>query len=663
MPTAVPTVVHIGNDQLNGPVPIVQNVPPFLWSSFRAWPQLMRPVPSTATGTVPGSPAYVPWFDGTANGGAGAFGVYHHMSGIVAGFNGGTWYAGATGGIGADATYMQLLPEVWPGAPYFKAVKRAFTGGITTGWKPPSGNDIVNFLAEWNAEVVPAAAALDQTLDVKLIIIDACVEDLRTGWATAGLTYEADLTALIALLRTTFSAPQAKVLLVTPAPQIYQVTSPGGAISVRAIHTRLARTLDGVGVVDMNGAIYAPPSGALGSGNIDPTADQKCYSTEDYLTQGAKIVAAFKALLNPIVTTPGRGLPCYWMVGDSIGVGPLSPVLVALSGQGSLLGPYPGTVRQNQFVLNAAAHQIQLYDPLLNANTAGTITSNVGPELTITAELARKHPGGFLLVKMAVNASALKGPTAPGGLWNKGADEHYATFLELIQEANTLVSTQPSIRRIPDWRGGFVLLGDNDTYQDGDGDLFAAELPQFIADLREDTSTRTGGKLLPVVVHRIHASSVLGLPAERAAVRAAVEAMQDEIEQTRYVNMDDQELDRGDNIHDGMEAVLARGRRLVAALAEIDLDLGTSEGAGDDEGTDDAGAESNDGAAESDADAASDMAAVEDAFLESPDVKSFTVNGRTTERRSISEMIELLEYQRAAAARRAGRGQTLVSFE
>lgn len=663
MPTAVPTVVHIGNDELNGPVPIVQNVPPFLWSSFRAWPQLMRPVPSTVTGGVPPSPAYVPWFDGTANANAGAFGVYHHMSGVVAGFNGGTWYAGSTGGIGADATYMQLFQDVWPTAPYFKVVKRAFTGGITSGWKPPSGLDLVNFLSEWAAKVVPAAATLDQTLDVRLIVIDAGVQDLKDGWAVTGASYEADLTALIALLRSTFGAPAAKVLLVTPAPRMWQVTSPGGAIAMRGIHTRLARTLDGVGVVDMDGSIFAPPSGALGSGDLQPAGDQKKYSTEDYLTQGAKIVAAFQALLNPIVTTPGRGLPCYGMIGDSIAVGPLSPVLVALTGQGSLLGPSPGTVRQNQFVLNAAANQIQLYNPLLNANTAGTVTASVGPELTITAELAKKHPQGFLLVKMGVNASALRGPTAPGGRWAKGANQHYATILQLVQAANTLVMTQPDIRRIPDWRGWFVLLGDNDTYQPGDGALFAQELPQLVADLRDDVSTRTGGKPLPIVIHRIHAGSVLGSGAERSAVRTAVEQMAASDPQLRWINMDDQELDRGDNIHDGMEACLTRGRRLVAALNAIDLDLGTSGGAGGDEGTEDAGAESNDGASESDASAASDMAAVEGAFLESPDVKSFTVNGRLTERRSIREMIELLEYQRAAEARRAGRGQTLVSFE
>lgn len=752
----IPTLWHIGNDQLNGTAPTPLNVPAV--SNYNVWrntPLLLEPVPSSPTGKIQTVPSYYPFWDGAFAGSTGGWLVYHHIPGAVPGSLGGSWYA-AGAGMGSDAMYMQLLKQdvVFGVSPGFRVFKMAQGGGITNGFKV-GGGAIAAIYTEWTTKALPQAGA-GNTLDVRGIVVDASSYDIQ-NWASAAASYETNLRGLIADLRTHTSSTT-KIFLVTHAPELYQISSPGAAVAVRGIHYAISRDTAGVYLVDMAGATFGAPDQLIGSaapvgqvegghnatggavgtlvrtgagwvtdefkgayvrkesgtgtgevrkitgnttdtlsvtpnwGSAPTTAtgysihfEPSYYDTESILNQGVRIYRAFKASETTIVPVVGGGFPIYAVIGDSQGVGRLSPVYLVLSGQASIIGTGPGTVRSNQYVWNDLASQWQLFDPLLNSNTAGSITANSGPIVTITAELAKKHPNGFGIIQMCVNGSAvsasLAAPYTPtfGGRWKKGANEHYQVFLAMARRAFAAAFEQADMRKIPDLRGVIMFLGDNDTYSAQDGAAFLPELRNLIADFRADFTTRTGGKDLPVAIHRVAAVSSLGVPAGRSAVHGAPQTLAAEDSQFTWVNADDIELQRDDNVHYGSEGTFTIGRRVVAGLNDIDLDSGGGSGGSSAAGADGAsfagGSSGDSGAGDAVAAAATGASAtsassaglsvdaLEAAMAQSPDVASFTVDGQTTVRRSMRDMIDGIEYLRARDAARNGLRQTQVGFD
>lgn len=729
----VPFVLFLGSDQLNGCFPpIVNHVT--LWSTLAQYPRLVQPTPHDARGAVPAVPAYAPMYDGLAAGGVGAFVVYHQMP-LIPGSGGAQWYSLGIG-MGADVSLVPLLAQRFgTSAPYFKFAKYAQVGSVLDAWKatvPGAG------LLAWETEeakCIAAAAAVGDTLALEAIVLDVSMDALPAWTELASkATYQTELTALIARIRSRWNAPNAAVVLVTPplgagdCPGLLSANSPdyipGGASELRQVHVSLSRTLTKVGIADMSGTEWgAPAQGAptdetgqafegtatgggtnyldragsgwtasppqfanhrvqiisgTGAGQIrrittntatrltvsinwavqpDATsvfriwAPRLHYRAEGYIAAGGLIFAAYDAVKNPVAASPSAGgFPIYGLVGDSIAVGVVNGLAAVLALQAGLQ-QRPASA----LILNDALGVWQAYDPLSNANTAGTLAPGImGLENGLIEQLQKRHPGGFGLVKMAVNASGLVNTmTGIAGRWSKAANEHYATFRALLGRAFAVTYSQFGL--VPDMRGVFVQLLDNENFPPGQSTAAIAELPTFLADIRQDWGTRTSGPALPVVWGKPHASSNLGTNADRIANRAALDALAAADSRLRIINADEYELSALDGAHDSFESSLWRGRRMVLALAEIESASGSG-GAGD-AGGDSAGATDGSSAAEGSAavDDAAASAAIDAALADSPDVAAYTTeNGRQVTRRSVAEMEALADLIERRRARRDG---------
>lgn len=644
--------VHIGGPQLNGPLPYIpMTALAPTWTLFRNGARILRTVPCDAFGIS--NNIYSPWWDGSVFSGVGAWVPYNHVPGGVPGCKGGCWYANGQG-IGSDCTYMQQLFELYPSAPGFAAYKQAI-GGTSgqRGWTELLKVGAIgwtNIAAEW----AKATAARADTLVAKWILLDGSDQDIR-NWGGAAATYETDLRAVIAYARTLFNGADAKVLLVQPPPEFYQASQPGAAIAVRQIHVKIAGDTANVGLVESDPIDFV---GGLAPGHVDPTGDKGFMSTEDYLTQGLVAFGQWRNMLAPPSSAAtGAALPTILAFGDSIEVGPMQALLLALTGQAGLIGAPPGTVRAGQYVWNGTAQQIQLFNVLSNTNTLGTVNSFAGPVTTYTSELGAAFPDGCLVLHMGVNGSGLCDPVPAGngsGLWRKSANQHYTTLLANWRAMQRAAMVQPFVNgqawqgRTLDLLGVVANIGANDAYTAGNGANFLVELRQLVADMRADFGTRTTGKPMPFVCARYHKDGVLGSQAERTNVRDALRTLAAEDPRFGYVNMDDQELDRTDHIHDGVEGCLARGRRLVQKLLAIARDPGVpvAQPTADTVGST----------------VATGQQAIADAMALQPDVAAYTVNGRSVTRRSLLELIEADKYLEQKAARRAGLRQTLARF-
>lgn len=422
-----------------------------------------------------------------------------------------------------------------------------------------------------------------------------------------------------------------------------QIVSGTGAGQIRRITTNTATRL----TVSINWTV--PPDN---TSVFRIWAPRLHYRAEGYIAAGGLIFSAYDAVKNPVVAQPSAGgFPIYGLVGDSIAVGVVNGLTAVLALQAGLQ-QRPASA----LIFNDALGVWQAYDPLSNANTAGTLAPGImGLENGLIEQLQKRHPGGFGLVKMGVNASGLVNTThGIAGRWSKAANEHYASFRTLLGRA--FAQTYEQFGLVPDMRGVFVQLLDNEGIPAGQSTAAIAEIPTFLADLRQDWGTRTSGAALPVVWGKPHASSNLGSGADRTANRAALDAQAAVDSRLRVINADDYELSALDGAHDSFESSLWRGRRMVLALAEIESASGSG-GAGDASG-DSAGATDGSSAAEGATavvDDAAAAAAIDAALAESPDVAAYTTeNGRQVTRRSVAEMEALADLIERRRARRDG---------
>lgn len=528
--------------------------------------------------TIVGTWAVNPVVGTTFRVGTGRFITYHPIPNLVGFGNGlgtttislGSGWAQGGVGVGPDNGAMREFHNRLFSETGFYFAKFVDVQGVVSGWRS-GGSSRTAFSLELTR--ILAAALADtpsNTIDWKLIVIDLSAidiahfdEDIGSG-VVPGLLYASELAALITWLKSgsALNAPNAYVQLISHNPGLNPAKA-GAAQYVRGLHTSYALANAKTATIDMSFATF-------------DTSAHLYYTTNNYFDLGRKIVDTYIRQTTNSITVPTNGMPMYFLIGDSIGVGEISQQWAADSLSAELLGPETDDTSRppTQLVYNRINNTLEPYDPLANPNTSGTITANCGPEVTITAELAKLHPDGFVLVKRCSNGSSLCNTTVAysagaAGRWEKSAGEHYPELLADIAAAEELVFTQYG--QIPDWRGGFVTLGHNDCASVGGGALFAARLATFIRDLREDLTTRTSGKDYPISWRRPQATAA-GLSAtEINAVRAALSTRQTADSQFRWFDVDDLERKRSDNLHETPESALIHGRRAVAALRAIAL--------------------------------------------------------------------------------------------
>lgn len=570
---AIPTIVHIGNGELNGatPKPVVTILDSWLIWLNQTEKKYAWAIPADAsTGLLAAVPGYFPWYDHTY----GDWVPYFHVPNFLAApwntTNGDNTSAPGLGGFGASVAYMQRFNEYYAASPYFKAIKSAYPGGIVDKWNITTGTSYATFVTKF-ANAVTAAAP--DTLDVKLIIIDASGfndGDIK-NWGTAAATYQDDLTDLIAELRSTLPGASNALVILISHPTSYQATSGGvGAFAVQQIHFELAQTLDDVRIVQMQEEDLGNSTGIYGS--LVPGADQFTYNAYAYLRQGEDIYSTFIRSLSAAPASNNSSIPFFLHIGDSQAVGTLSAVLISQLLSTELIGP-----RDNEYIYNAINVALEKIQPGVNCNTCGTISTTCGSFLTLTEKLHEKHPDGYVIMHMAKSGSAVSGTgllshTAfVGGRWSKKCDENYPelqTFMASIMNATLTQTGTVQVQKVPVLHGIFIELGDNDCNNEFSASIFRNELMQLIRDLRNDFGMSLWGLEVPVVLVRPHSGSALGDATARITVREAFDYIKANMNLVDYVDMDDLGF-AIDGIHYGAQTHIAGGYRMYETYADL----------------------------------------------------------------------------------------------
>lgn len=533
-------------------------------ASYLADPEATMATPCAANGTPVGT--FSPMYDGSYPSGAntGAFVTGGQIAGLtVAGSKGYNWLNNSVG-IGPDSRICRRLwQKIYTGAPYFHYVKYLAPASLVGGWGSGGTGTRSAFVTE-RTKINAAATAVGNTLDTKLVVLDLAGTDIQ-NWVTSGAyasgssgptKYEADLVALITWIRANMGA-STKIQLVSHHPAFRGISQPGASIYVHEIHMKVASTVADVAV---NTSRFKARQGANGFASTDISGDWTDYRIEDILRLGEDVVDIFERQITGSWAVARKGIPVYALIGDSIANGPIPPTLAAQLDSASLLGPSGVTRPVGQWVFNGGVPALQTYSPIANGNANGSVNSWSGPEISLTAELAKIHPDGFVLVKWSVFGSGLC--TGAGGLWKKSAGTIYTSFLAGVEKTNQLCITQ--LGRVPDFRGIHVVLGDNDS--SSGGALFATEVSQFCQDLWADLSTRTTGKSFPISWRQPQPQTALGVVGDRTTIRNSLSGMAAGYPQFKKVSLDGYERSR-DDIHETPETCLAHGRLAAAALA------------------------------------------------------------------------------------------------
>jgi len=479
-------------------------------------------------------------------------------------------------GVGADATMVpDFFNKVWNTAPYFHFYKYATTVGITAGWSDAAPSARASLLTELD-RVTVAAAERGNTIKWEVAIIDFSMTDLSTGGVGALFTYRTDLEEMIAWLRSAsgLNNPDLKIILINHRSDMWATTgSLGGVLGAplyRGYHRVVAGADPNVSIVDMEGK-------RVGAPNDGVTAEHKFYSQSEYFWMGEEIVRTYQRMALGTPDDQTGGFPLYMYFGDSIATGEILESWTLNSNSPDLSGENPPSLLRssNQLIYNRGSSVLEIYKPHTNSNTSGSGSSTASSEISIFAELSRKHPNGFGIIKRGSGGSALYGSFAPfsgitglevGGTWLSANNEHYP---ELQNDyAGCLSYINSTLGKQADLRGIFVSLGHNDAAS-GYGSEFASSLITFCNDIQNDFNTRTDGTLCPIIWRRPQVGAGGVDINEIAYVRGAIESLSNSQYWFKYVDCDDLERDNVDNLHETPETAVVVGRRMVAALSGI----------------------------------------------------------------------------------------------
>lgn len=478
-------------------------------------------------------------------------------------------------GIGYDAGLIRDLWEnVWPVAPYFQLAKFGDTSPMRVAYddtnhlsRPAFLDHLSRYQAAWTA------LANGNTLNWELLILDQSQSDVL-DWAANplhALDFQTAVSQTITWFRSAgvLNNANLKVLLVCHDININNVTTPLGTMFANHAMRAVAATTANVRAVPLDGLpLY------LASPYV-PNQNRGCYQQSAYLQDiPVKLRQSYQFIVagNPPATD--GSMPVYIFIGDSIAVGPLDDnYLVELNSP--TITRTPRDSRQK--IWNKINLSVETYDACDNSNTSGTVNALAGPECSMTVKLMDLHPTtGFVLIKRATNASALKSNVSPysgggtsGGRWSKAyaSTEHYGQLQADWQ--NTVNYINRILNRQADLKGIFVILGTNDQIVNGDGAQFATELAQFVADLRSDFATRSSGPNVPVVWRMPQLGASTALPNESVVVRQALLDRQAADPEFVAMNVDDLERQASDSLHETPRSSILDGERFVTSLRTI----------------------------------------------------------------------------------------------
>lgn len=633
---AIPTVLYIGDDQVNGGAYSSNRAPAGLRASgalggfYGIWQhnyKFSRVVPSGADGFSGGS--FDPYWDGSI-GGTGAW-VKFHYAPQTAGINqlatnGDNWMESTTpDGTGAITPTPMLMNKLWeryPGG--FKLIKYTIGHGFggASGFNS-TGNSYIGLTGSGGV-VATAAAALpgSDTLDIKAIVADCAMTDLFN----VNLTYKADAqsfltgvrAALDALARVTCAATT-PIVLVNP----HEDSSPNvlidrsAVMSIRADTRALQAENEDVYVFDMNWAkgwktgIISLAGVANQPGEYPGLGFRRYYGTDDYVEAGLRIGNFLEGVWAEVPQAPvGAAIPVVAMIGDSQFVGVVSNLFIDLTRQPSMLGDNPNTtVRSGQWIWNAANSNIELYDALANSNTYGTVNqATFGPDATLLKKLGQRFPDGVVVWKYARNGVALT--TEANGDAN-GVEQSGLIWPDMMNQwALFKQECLNQLGRSPDLIGIVTDIGGNDASTDLASTAFQQKVGPWVDDLRQYFSTRAIGGPIPIVYlqppppvtaggNSIHNSFPSATMTTRVnGVRSAIAALATSKPRLRVIlnnGDDDYELVRpfpgfpgSEPVHYGGEALLQIGYDLydeLVGLLESDAGGdGAAAGGGGDEG-------------------------------------------------------------------------------
>lgn len=513
--------------------------------------------------------------------GRGRFTDYHPVAGwlpfpeigVAFSTRGGSSWQALGLGVGIDAGLVrQLYEHVYPTAPFFQIAKFANgTAPTVGGWDDATGSLRGLFEAELtriNAAWTPVSGG--NTLAWDLLIFDHSQRDVIDWVSTPAnfLLYENALEQAIAYFRTQLGNANLKVLLINHDIGINNVTAPTGTLLANRVHRTVALQGANIRCVSMQGERLGAPSPTV----WQPSENRGHYASSVYWDQMAvKVRKSYELMLLGAAAAVDGGIPVYILIGDSIAAGQISEqYLTDLNSPTLTVGPRAS----EQGIWNPQTGAVEAYDPGDNSNTSGSLTTNSGLECSALVDLEALHPAsGLVLIKRGAGASSLAAELSPydgnlGGVWSKGAGEHYNELQALVAGAFQYINS--TLGKQADLKGIFVALGTNDGQigaAANGGALFANELATFVADLRADFSTRTSGDALPIVWLKPQLGFANSDDDELRIIRQALEDLAAVDEQFVVRSVDDLERDSTDNIHLNDDAEIEAGQRLVAALA------------------------------------------------------------------------------------------------
>lgn len=561
---AIPTYLYFGDFMISGG-PLPETGLPVLWGQFLNNWKFSRAVPSGPDGWSP--PAlgnFEPYWDGAANGGAGAFVRYHYVSGIVVpGAKGDNWY-GAGGGITSCTLLMSALWRRHPNG--FKMLKFGVDDAGFGRWK--IGGDAWNASrVEWDKMV---AAVAPDTLDVQACVIDCSATDI----VAESPTYLGDAREFVKGFRATYGA-LAQVVVVSHRGDFY-VPNPGAARAARQLHQILSRDNARVSVFDMSFAEFGA-DGQTGGTVLGP--NRTTYEAVDYVDAGARLGQHIDLQLNGVEVGAGRGtgIATYVLLGDSNLIAPfMDPAILLKGGFEGLLGPGGKTQRVGEWIWDAQNKIVVPYDITGVTNSLGSVDNVFGPEVTFLVHVHRHAGGDVVVFKYAQGGAALTSELFDG-VWDVIRDS-WAEFCAAVVR---------DLGRVVDCRGAMVVLGRNDGMVDAAASGFKARAEQFVDEVRAAFTTRTSGSPLPVVWVQPspHASvvpggSTVGSAMGLASVRNTVAALPGRRDRVGVVFDPGQTFPLlGDGLHYAVPAVLAVGTAAAESLRRIELGITTDPGA------------------------------------------------------------------------------------